>query len=171
VHWILGQRVATIVGWASLTYHDYGMRSQVQHLNGVTDFIDMDPHQMARPSNIRVATPGGEAQLGVHSCDAGGNLFRLRPDPGALTFQHLDPGTSVVQSPQSADTYFLYDTLGRIKLHRDQAGFQQAYAYDTLGNATQIGIAAYTVDKSTNGTATEFYRWGPHRPARPPRMH
>jgi hypothetical protein len=40
-------------------------------------------------------------------------------------------------------SYFLNDTLGRIKLHRDQTGFQQAYAYDTtLGNATQIGIAA-----------------------------
>jgi RHS repeat-associated protein len=173
----LGQ-LATIVGWANLAYHDNGMLSQVQHVNGVIDTIEKDPHQMARPYNIRVATPGGEAQLGVHSYDAGGNLFRLRPDPGTLTFQQLDPGAPAVQSPQTADTYFLYDTLGRIKLHHDQAGFQQAYDYDKLGNATQIGSVAYPVDKSTNrlsmnatydhrgnitsrlnGTGTELYRW------------
>jgi RHS repeat-associated protein len=150
-------QLAEIDDWAILAYHDNGMVSQVQHDNGVTDFIDKDPHQMMRPSNIRIGTPGGVAELGVHSYDGGGNLFRLRPSPGALTFQQLGPEATPAQLPQAADTYFLYDTLGRIKLHHDQAGTEQPYAYDTLGNATQIGSAAYTVSKATNRLTMASY--------------
>jgi RHS repeat-associated protein len=153
-------QLAEIDGLAILAYHDNGMVSQVQHENDVTDFIDKDPHQMMRPSNIRFVPPvtvGQPAQLGVHSYDGGGNLFRLRPEPGALTFQQLGPDAAPAQLPQAADTYFLYDTLGRIKLHHDQAGTEQPYAYDTLGNATQIGSAAYTVSKATNRLTMASY--------------
>jgi RHS repeat-associated protein len=153
-------QLAEIDDWAILAYHDNGMVSQVQHENGVTDFIDKDPHQMMRPSNIRFVPPvviGQPAQLGVHSYDGGGNLFRLRPEPGALTFQQLGPDAVPAQLPQAADTYFLYDTLGRIKRHHDQAGTEQPYAYDTLGNATQIGSAAFTVSKATNRLTMASY--------------
>lgn len=138
-----------VTGWATLTYHDNHQLASVAHVNGVTDWIDEDPWQMPRPYNIRVTTPGGgTAQLGNYSYDGGGNLVRQRRTTGtAGSFEQLvDPNAAQPQLPPEeeqlaaafVDTYFLYDSVGRIAKHYDASGISKQYDYDAFGNLIKL---------------------------------
>ncbi len=72
-----------VTGWATLSYHDNRELAKVMHANGVTDWIDKDPAQMARPRNVRVTGPFSPVELGEYSYDGAGNLVRQRRLVGA----------------------------------------------------------------------------------------
>lgn len=152
-----------ITGWGSLTYHDNGMIATVVHQNGVTDIIEKDPWQMARPRNIKITGPFTTAELGRHHYDGGGNLVRLQPTAGALNFGDLiaKPGEAA-QTPVAAailETFFLYDAYGRLRTWNDKTGRSQDYDFDAFGNLTRItdfdGVSpatyrSFAVSQSTN---------------------
>ncbi len=97
----------------SVTYHPNQMLHQVQHSNGQTDVWTRDPHDLARPREIALAS--GAWTTGDYAYDGVGNVSSIGSD------------------------LYTYDLVSRVTSASLQGGAAKPYAYDERGNLTRSG--------------------------------
>ena len=104
--------LTSVNGYATLSYAENGMLSQIQNANGVTWSQAIDPSRMPRPASITASGNGISWSTGSYLYDGSGNIKTIGSD------------------------VYTYDTAGRILRGTAYSvgNAEQRYAYDSFGN-------------------------------------